>query len=201
VPDQPFVEALASFAHSRDTHTLRQELGSGANEVARIVPAVRNLLQIEPSGPESPEDDRLRLLSGVVNSLQNIAAAHPLLLVLEDLHDADRGTLDLQVYLARHLSRTPLLVVGTYRDVEVDRAHPLSAALGELRRVSQFERVHLGELKVEEYSVCWRIAVSRLFRGRSLSRYTVEAAEIHSSPTSSCASSSANVFLKKGTER
>jgi predicted ATPase len=77
-----------------------------------------------------------------------MGAAHPLLLVLEDLHDADRGALDLLVYLARHLARTPLMIIGTYRDVEVDRAHPLAASLAELRRVSQFERVHLGELSV-----------------------------------------------------
>jgi predicted ATPase len=70
--------------------------------------------------------------------------------VLEDLHDADRGTLDLLVYVARHLAGTPLLVVGTYRDVEVDRTHPLAGALAELRRVSQFERLQLGELSVDE---------------------------------------------------
>jgi hypothetical protein len=74
----------------------------------------------------------------------------PLLLVLEDLHDADRGTLDLLVYLARHLAGTALLVVGTYRDVEVDRAHPLGSALAELRRGSHFERIQLGELSVDD---------------------------------------------------
>ena len=74
----------------------------------------------------------------------------PLLLVLEDLHDADRDTLDLLGYGARCLAGTRLLVVGTYRDVDVDHAHPLAAALFELRRVSQFERIHLGELSVDE---------------------------------------------------
>jgi hypothetical protein len=54
------------------------------------------------------------------------------------------------VYLARHLAGTPLLLVGTYRDVDLDRAHPLAAALAELRRARQFERSHLGELSVEE---------------------------------------------------
>jgi predicted ATPase len=150
VPYQPFVEALETLARQRNTETLRAELGPSANEVARMVPPLKDLLQVELRAPENPEDDRLRLLSGVLDCLRHIGAAHPLLLVLEDLHDADRGTLDLLVYLARHLAGTPLLTVGTYRDVEVDRAHPLAAALAELRRVSQFERVHLGELSVEE---------------------------------------------------
>jgi DNA-binding CsgD family transcriptional regulator len=121
LPYQPFVEAFESFARQRDTETLRQELGSSANEVARMVPALRNMLQVELAARENPEDDRLRLLSGVLDCLRNIGATHPLLLLL-----------------------------GTYRDVEVDRAHPLAAALAELRRVSQFERIHLGELSVDE---------------------------------------------------
>jgi DNA-binding CsgD family transcriptional regulator len=150
VPYQPFVEAFESFARQHDVETLRQDLGSSANEVARLTPALRDLLQVGLAAPENPEDDRLRLLNGVLDSLRNMAASHPLLLVLEDLHDADGGTLDLLVHLARHVTGTPLLVVGTYRDVEVDRLHPLSSALAELHRVSQFERVHLGELSVDE---------------------------------------------------
>src|SRR5262249_43528180 len=146
LPYQPFVEAFESFARQRDAETLRLELGPGANEVARIVPFVKALLQLVPAPAESPEEDRLRLLDGVLDCLRNLAASHPLLLVLEDLHDADRGTLDLLVHLTRHLAGTPLLAVGTYRDVEVDRAHPLAAVLGELRRVSQVERMQLSEL-------------------------------------------------------
>jgi DNA-binding CsgD family transcriptional regulator len=134
-------------------------LARSAGEVARIVPSLRRTLQVESLAPDNPEDDRLRLISGILDCLRNIGALHPLLLVLEDLHDADRGSLDLLLYLARHLEGSPLLVVGTYRDVEVDRAHPLAAALAELRRVSQFERVHLGELSVDE--------IQRLLASRS----------------------------------
>ena len=52
------------------------------------------------------------LLNALSSTACSIGAAHPLLLVLEDLQDADRGTLDLRVYLARYLAGTPLLVVG-----------------------------------------------------------------------------------------
>jgi DNA-binding CsgD family transcriptional regulator len=150
VPYQPFVEAFEAFARQLDAEALRAELGSTAGEVARMAPALRSRLQVELSAHESPEDDRLRLLSGVLDCLRNIGAAQPLLLVLEDLHDADRGTLDLLVYVARHLGGTPLLMLGTYRDVEVDRAHPLASTLSELRRVGHFERIQLGELSVDD---------------------------------------------------
>ena len=144
------MEAFESYARQRDAERLRAELGASASEVARIAPALRNLLQVESAAPENPEDDRLRLLSAGLDFLRGVGAEQPLLLVLEDLHDADRGTLDMLLYLARHLAGTPLLVVATYRDVEVDRAHPLATALAELRRLSQVERIHLGELSVDE---------------------------------------------------
>ncbi len=147
---QPFVEAFERYSRERTTETLRSELGAGVSAVARMVPGVQSLLQLELHAPADPTDDRLSLLSGVLECLRSIEKTHPLLLALEDLHDADRGTLDLLVYLGRHLADAPLLVVGTYRDLELDRAHPLAAALAELRRVTQFERIQLGELSVQE---------------------------------------------------
>ena len=53
-------------------------------------------------------------------------------LVLEDLHWADAGTIDALIYLARRVQRAPTLVIGTYRDDELDAAHPLRTMLGRL---------------------------------------------------------------------
>ena len=53
-------------------------------------------------------------------------------------------------HLSRNLAGTRLLIVGTYRDVEVDRNHPLSAALADLRRVSTYGRVQLRGLNADE---------------------------------------------------
>jgi DNA-binding CsgD family transcriptional regulator len=66
--------------------------------------------------------------------LAELAGPPPAVLVLEDLHWADEATLDALRLLARRLDRTPVLVVGTYRDDEVDAAHPLRILLGELPR-------------------------------------------------------------------
>src|SRR5439155_1812818 len=96
------------------------------------------------------EDDRWRLLQAVSTFLRNASSVQPLLIVLEDLHDAERGTIDLLLHLARNLQGTRLMIVGTYRDVEVDRTHPLSAALAELRRAGSFLRVPLRGLTVDE---------------------------------------------------
>jgi tetratricopeptide (TPR) repeat protein len=89
-------------------------------------------------------------MQAVASFLTNAACVQPLLVVLEDLHDADKGTLDMLTHVSRNLSGARLLIVGTYRDVEVDRTHPLSAALAELKRVCSYGRVILRGLNADE---------------------------------------------------
>ena len=150
LPYLAFVEAMRSYVLTRETRDLRKELGTGAADVARIVSEVREKLKVEPRFPESPEEERYRLFQAVTSFLTNAAKVQPLLIVLEDLHDSDKGTLEMLIHVSRNLSGARLLIVGTYRDVEVDRTHPLSAALAELRRVATFDRVLLRGLNADE---------------------------------------------------
>ena len=150
LPYLPFVEAMRSYVLTREPDDLRKDLGSGAAEVARLVSEIRDRLHVELRPAGDPEDDRWRLLQAVSGFLRNASTVQPLLVILEDLHDADRGTIDLLLHLSRNLQGTRLLMVGTYRDVEVDRSHPLSGALAELRRSGSFLRVPLRGLTVDE---------------------------------------------------
>jgi predicted ATPase len=150
LPYLAFVEALRSYVLSREIKDLREELGTGAADVARIVSEIRERLKVKPRPQKDPEEERYRLLQAVTGFLTNAACVQPLLVVLEDLHDADKGTLDMLTHVSRHLAGARLLIVGTYRDVEVDRNHPLSAALDELRRVSTYGRVILRGLNADE---------------------------------------------------
>ncbi|MDP9238657.1 MAG: serine/threonine-protein kinase, partial [Chloroflexota bacterium] len=119
LPYLPFVEALRSYVLTREPDGLRSELGANAPRVARIISEVRDRIDVEPSPPGDPEEERYRLLEAVTAFLRSAAAVQPLLIVLEDLHDADRGTLDLLTHIARNLQGARLLIVGTYRDIEV----------------------------------------------------------------------------------
>jgi predicted ATPase len=152
LPYLPFVQALRGYILERDAADLKDELGAGAAELARIVPEVTERIGVQPAVRDSmdAEERRYRLLQAVTDFLVRAAVAKPLLVVLEDLHDADHGTLDLLVHMSRQLAGSRLLVVGTYRDVEVDRAHPLAATLAELRRSTQFGRVQLKGLTTAE---------------------------------------------------
>ena len=150
LPYLAFVEAMRSYVLAREPDDLKKDLGSGASDVARIVSEVRDRLQVEPSEPVDPEQDRYRLMQAVTTFPTNASKVQPLVIVLEDLHDADPDTLDMLTHVSRNLSGARLMLVGTYRDVEVDRSHSLSGTLAELRRVANFNRIPLRGLTADE---------------------------------------------------
>jgi len=152
-PYLPLVEALRAYVWTCPLDQLRGQLGVGAAEVGLLVREVRARLPDLPSSPPlSPEEERHRLFEGVSDFLLNIARASPrgLLLCLDDLHWADKPTLLLVQHLARKLADAPLLVVGTYRTVELDRTHPLSDVLAELSREHLYQRMLLSSFSADE---------------------------------------------------
>jgi DNA-binding CsgD family transcriptional regulator/type II secretory pathway predicted ATPase ExeA len=81
--------------------------------------------------------------------LRELARRAPTVLVLEDLHWADEATLDVVRLLARKADTAPALVLGTYRDDELDLRHPLRVVLGELARASNIARCELAPLSFD----------------------------------------------------
>jgi class 3 adenylate cyclase len=150
LPYLAFVEAMRTYVVEHDREQLSQELGPGAADVARIVSEVRDRVNVAPSPSGSPEEERFRLFQAVTGFLRNASNVQALCIILEDLHDADKGTMEMLVHLGRNLTGARIFVVGTYRDVEVDRTHPLSAALAELRRAESFARIPLRGLSPAE---------------------------------------------------
>jgi class 3 adenylate cyclase/tetratricopeptide (TPR) repeat protein len=149
-PFGPFAEAIASYAKESDTEVMREEVSTFGGVLAKIAPELREKLPDLPV-PEAlaPEEERYRLLDAVAQALWALARKAPLVLVLDDLHWADGATLVLLRHLSRFLSRHPALILGAYRDVELDRQHPLGDALVALRREVDFERITLSGLARE----------------------------------------------------
>jgi len=151
IPYLPFVEALRQYVQSRPDEALREELGSGAADVAILVSEVSERIADLPTADfPGGEQERHRLFQSVSAFLVNAANVNPLFLVLDDLHWADRPTLLLLQHLARQLEGSRLIVVATYRDMELDRKHPLSAALADMRRDPGFQRLLLRGLAAAE---------------------------------------------------
>ncbi len=100
--------------------------------------------RVLPNPPLDPQSDQARLFENVAAFCQILSQNSPLLLLLEDVHWADSGTLHLLHHLARRSSEMPLLLIATYREVELDQTMPLQALLHNLNR----ERLG-GRLKLE----------------------------------------------------
>ena len=134
-PYWPWVQAIRSYIQERDPERLRSEMGSGAADIAEIVSDLRERLpDVQLPPPSQPEQARFRLFDSITNFLKTASRTQPIVLMLDDLHWADKPSLLLLEFLARELSGARLLVVGNYRDVELSRQHPLAETLGELNR-------------------------------------------------------------------
>jgi tetratricopeptide (TPR) repeat protein len=133
-----------------DPVELRADLGPGATTLAQLVPALRQILPDvgEPS-PVAPDEERFRLLDAVAQFLLARARRATVIVCVDDLHWADRGTVAMLRHLARLAGRARLLVVGAYRDAEVGHEHPLTAALGALARETDYDAVTLHGLRTE----------------------------------------------------
>ena len=150
-PYLPFVEALRRWVHEQTAETLRLHAGPVAAELVKLAPELESRIgPIAPSPALGPSEERLRLFDHVARFLQGVAGAGGLLLFIDDLHWADAGSLALLHYLMRNLEQERLLVLATYRELELDRAHPLAAALVEWERERLVTRVRLERFRLEE---------------------------------------------------
>jgi DNA-binding winged helix-turn-helix (wHTH) protein/tetratricopeptide (TPR) repeat protein len=146
----PWVKLLRSFVASADPSTLAADMGPGAAEIAELVPELRERFgDLRTPPPLDEEQARFRLFDSLTTFLQRTSERRPLVLILDDLHWADDASLQLLRFLAGELGDSRLLVVGTYRDVEVQRGRPLADALGALAREPTCERIALRGLDSE----------------------------------------------------
>ena len=151
-PYWPWVQAIRSYVREHEPEQLRSEMGAGAADIAEVVSNVKGRLPDLPPPPQldSPEQARFRLFDSITAFLKSASQKQPLVLVLDDLHWADQPSLLLLQFLVRELANIRLLLMGTYRDVELNLQHPLAETLGELTRERLFQRVLLRGLSQQD---------------------------------------------------
>jgi eukaryotic-like serine/threonine-protein kinase len=131
----PWVQALRTYIADVETESLRSRLGPRGSEIAQLLPELRERFPDLPV-PPSPESEgaRFRLFDATANFIKRAADDAPLVLALEDLHAADTPSLLMLRFIAGEIAEAAVLVIGTYRDVEIGPDHPLDAALNDLGR-------------------------------------------------------------------
>ena len=154
LPYLPFTDAFGPLLDSPER---------GVAEAVRARPALSRLLPELAAAPRGPEHatlastdletsrrargehdiGQLQLFDAVIGLLSELAAERPVLLVLEDLHWADGSTRNLLSFLLSRLRAQRLVIIGSYREEDVHRRHPLRALLAELVRLPALERIEL----------------------------------------------------------
>jgi len=146
IPYHPWTELLRILVHNsslfntmlQDTITHENPSSSLIIRLGRIRALLPELVlptgETIPTTPVSQEQERLYLWEAVLSLLSLLSTAHPLLLVLDDLHWADESSIELLTYLIHHLQDQRVLLIGTCRDGELAPQHKLQHLITDLRR-------------------------------------------------------------------
>lgn len=131
----PWIQILRAYAQGAADADLVVDLGAEAAEIARLVPELGRRAGAPAASPaDDSEHARFRVFDAVASVVRRASARAPMLLVLDDLHWADRSSLSLLAFLTRELRSCPGLVLGTYRDLEVAEDRAAAEALARVAR-------------------------------------------------------------------
>jgi tetratricopeptide (TPR) repeat protein len=146
VPYPPFVEALRRWVAAQSP---AQRAGiPRAEHLARLIPELTDVAAAPAL--DDPEVERYRFFEAVASTLAHAASAGAAVLVLDDLHWADRPTLQLLRHVLRTRATTALFVIGTYRESDLARTRPFSETLPDIRRERHVGRIRLAGLDEAE---------------------------------------------------
>src|SRR6266705_2928426 len=141
LPYVPFVDAFRDLGARSGEAELVAPLAAAVPSFARLLP--RAWEEHAPAPPPNDGFEQVQLFDGVLSLLVRLSELAPLLLIVEDLHWADRSTRDLLAFLVRTMRSGRIALVASYRSDELHRRHPLRPLLAELFRVPDLERVEL----------------------------------------------------------
>jgi tetratricopeptide (TPR) repeat protein len=146
-------EVVKDYMETCTPEQLYRVIGYYPVEVSKLVPELKQMLKTVPeSFPLSPETSRDRLFEAVSQFITNISREAPLLVILDDLQWTDESSLLLLHYLARGAYKESLLLLGAYRDTDVNEKHPLSPVLTELNRERLLQFVLLKRMSFDDVS-------------------------------------------------
>jgi class 3 adenylate cyclase/tetratricopeptide (TPR) repeat protein len=146
-PYQLFAEALGYYVTHAPEDQLVALVETHGSELARLVPALATRLPgLPPSKATDTDTERYLLFAAAVGLLAMVSRHQPVVLVLDDMQWADKASLQLLRHLTASEQGMRLLVLGTYRDDELFRSHPLLETLAALRRQHGVSRVELAGL-------------------------------------------------------
>lgn len=149
-PYSPWKELVRDYIQTTTPEQLQRAVGYYPGEIYKIVPEIKQkLITFSESAQLSPETEQERLFEAVAQFFSNISKTAPLMLVLDDLQWADASSLLLLHYIARGIFRENILLLGAYRNTEVEEKHPLTPVLTELNRARLLHTIQLKRMSFD----------------------------------------------------
>ena len=143
-PYELFSEALGHYVNHAPESRLHAHLEQYGSELVRLAPTLASRIPDLPESKATDSDsERYLLFAAVVGLLRQVSEEQPVVLVLDDLQWADRGSLQLLHHMVALQVPMRVLVLATYRDSELSHASALVETLGALRRQSGVSRTEL----------------------------------------------------------
>jgi len=134
-PYWPWVQVLRPLIRGGTDDSLRELLGPGARDVAQILPELRERIAEIPSSIEADSDSaRFQLFDSTATFLRNVGERRPLVVVLDDMHAADLPSIRLLRFVAGQVAGAHLLLMATYRDLELVHRSAIAVELEEITR-------------------------------------------------------------------
>jgi predicted ATPase/DNA-binding SARP family transcriptional activator len=166
LPYQPFVEALGQYVAWAPDDVLEAHVASNGGILGRVVPELERRVGRPPeAGETDPAVDRHRLFDATAALSAAASRQAPVLVFLDDLHWADKPTLLLLRHLVRWHGPAAVLVVASYRDTEIDDAHPLRSVAADLSHDPGVERVTLSGLGADDVAALVEAAAGQHLTG------------------------------------
>lgn len=146
-----FTEVLRAYLATIPPEFFNTEARQLLSNFSPLIPEISRMLpELHIPPPLEPKQEQLRLMTSLTQFIRRATSERPWFLILEDLQWADRSSLELLLYLGRHLPSMPIFIIGTYRDTEVGRGHPLLETLRGLRSHPTYRHFPLERLTQEE---------------------------------------------------
>jgi len=146
--------ALRDYVQQFGDDVIRTDIGSGAPDIADILPDIRDRFGIDlGSTGSSRSGGHYPLFDAVTRLLLAVARREPLIVLLDNLHAADRSSLMLLEYLCQQIAGSPILIIGAYRYADFDRRNPLRSLLAQLSRTPGFHQFSLRGLSLDEVAL------------------------------------------------
>ena len=145
LPLAPIADALRALVRQLPANAMKEVVGTAGPALSRLVPELGGTVDTGEAASR-PEWFQTRMLEAVLGVLHRLGERQPVLLLIEDIHWADRSTRDVLAFIARSARTERMLVVGTYRTDEIHRRHPIRPWLAEMERTPRVERLTLERL-------------------------------------------------------